>query len=82
MAVSEFSPGANINYQSGHAIFEATHGTAPDIAGKGYANPCSLLFISNDAVGSFRLVRKQPEITTAIEAAIERKIVTRILLKL
>ena len=26
------SPGANINYQTGHAIFEATHGTAPDIA--------------------------------------------------
>lgn len=37
------SPGANINYQSGHAIFEATHGTAPDIAGKDLANPCSLL---------------------------------------
>ncbi|HEL1718861.1 TPA: NADP-dependent isocitrate dehydrogenase [Streptococcus suis] len=37
------SPGANINYQTGHAIFEATHGTAPDIAGKDLANPCSLL---------------------------------------
>ncbi len=37
------SPGANINYQSGYAIFEATHGTAPDIAGTGKANPCSLL---------------------------------------
>lgn len=37
------APGANINYQTGHAIFEATHGTAPDIAGKGLANPCSLL---------------------------------------
>ncbi|HFU3704944.1 TPA: NADP-dependent isocitrate dehydrogenase [Streptococcus suis] len=37
------SPGANINYQTGHAIFEATHGTAPDIAGKNLANPCSLL---------------------------------------
>ncbi|HFI0622023.1 TPA: NADP-dependent isocitrate dehydrogenase [Streptococcus suis] len=37
------SPGANINYQTGHAIFEATHGTAPDIAGKNLANPSSLL---------------------------------------
>ncbi|MCL1943903.1 MAG: NADP-dependent isocitrate dehydrogenase [Candidatus Azobacteroides sp.] len=37
------APGANINYQTGHAIFEATHGTAPDIAGKQIANPSSLL---------------------------------------
>ncbi|NLO71767.1 MAG: NADP-dependent isocitrate dehydrogenase [Porphyromonadaceae bacterium] len=37
------APGANINYKTGHAIFEATHGTAPDIAGKNIANPCSLL---------------------------------------
>lgn len=37
------APGANINYQTGHAIFEATHGTAPDIVGAGRANPCSML---------------------------------------
>lgn len=37
------APGANINYRTGHAIFEATHGTAPDIVGKKKANPCSLL---------------------------------------
>ena len=37
------APGANINYNSGHAIFEATHGTAPDIAGQNKANPCSML---------------------------------------
>lgn len=37
------SPGANINYQTGHAIFEATHGVAPDIAGRDLANPSSLL---------------------------------------
>ena len=37
------APGANINYKTGHAIFEATHGTAPDIAGKNKANPCSML---------------------------------------
>lgn len=37
------APGANINYKTGHAIFEATHGTAPDIAGQNKANPCSML---------------------------------------
>ena len=37
------SPGANINYDSGLAIFEATHGTAPDIAGRDIVNPCSNL---------------------------------------
>ncbi|GHV07570.1 isocitrate dehydrogenase [NADP] [Bacteroidia bacterium] len=40
------APGANINYQSGHAIFEATHGTAPDIAGKNIVNPSSLILSS------------------------------------
>lgn len=37
------APGANINYHTGHAIFEATHGTAPNIAGKDVVNPCSLI---------------------------------------
>jgi isocitrate dehydrogenase len=40
------APGANINYDSGYAIFEATHGTAPDIAGKNIVNPSSLLLSS------------------------------------
>jgi isocitrate dehydrogenase len=40
------SPGANINYQTGIAIFEATHGTAPDISGKNIANPSSLILSS------------------------------------
>ncbi|MDO5321858.1 MAG: NADP-dependent isocitrate dehydrogenase [Bacteroidia bacterium] len=35
------APGANINYATGRAIFEATHGIAPDIAGKDIVNPCS-----------------------------------------
>lgn len=35
------APGGNINYSTGDAIFEATHGTAPDIAGKNVVNPCS-----------------------------------------
>lgn len=37
------SPGANINYLTGKAVFEATHGTAPDIAGKDLADPLSLV---------------------------------------
>jgi isocitrate dehydrogenase len=40
------SPGANINYHTGTAIFEATHGTAPDIAGMNLANPSSLILSS------------------------------------
>jgi len=37
------SPGANINYNTGCAIFEATHGIAPDIAGKDIVNPLSMV---------------------------------------
>lgn len=37
------APGANINYRTGHAIFEATHGTAPSIAGKNVVNPSSIV---------------------------------------
>jgi isocitrate dehydrogenase len=37
------APGANINYVTGHALFEATHGTAPKYAGKDMANPSSVI---------------------------------------
>jgi len=37
------APGANINYNTGHAIFEATHGTAPKYAGKDQVNPGSVI---------------------------------------
>ena len=37
------APGANINYTSGHAIFEATHGTAPKYAGQDKVNPSSVI---------------------------------------
>ena len=37
------APGANINYDNGIAIFESTHGTAPNIAGKNVVNPCSII---------------------------------------
>ncbi|MEC1337390.1 NADP-dependent isocitrate dehydrogenase [Bacillus velezensis] len=37
------APGANINYETGHAIFEATHGTAPKYAGLDKVNPSSVI---------------------------------------
>ncbi len=37
------APGANINYVSGHAVFEATHGTAPKYAGQDKVNPSSVI---------------------------------------
>lgn len=37
------APGANINYETGHAIFEATHGTAPKYAGQDKVNPGSVI---------------------------------------
>ena len=37
------APGANINYTTGHALFEATHGTAPKYAGKDVVNPSSVI---------------------------------------
>lgn len=37
------APGGNINYQTGHALFEATHGTAPQFAGQNKLNPTSII---------------------------------------
>ncbi len=37
------APGGNINYATGAAVFEATHGTAPDIAGRDMVNPLSII---------------------------------------
>ena len=37
------APGANINYETGHALFEATHGTAPKYANLDKVNPCSVI---------------------------------------
>lgn len=62
------APGANINYETGHAIFEATHGTAPDIAGQNKANPCSLLLSGAmlfDYIG-------WPEVSQLLTKAIEK----------
>lgn len=70
------SPGANINYSTGHAIFEATHGIAPDIAGQDKANPCSLLLsgcMLFDYIGWTEVARR---ITTAIEKTLAQGYVT------
>ena len=70
------APGANINYHTGNAIFEATHGTAPDIAGKNKANPCSIILSAvmmleylgwNEAAGC---------VVNAIETIFDRKMAT------
>jgi isocitrate dehydrogenase len=64
------APGANINYVTGHAIFEATHGTAPKYAGKDMANPCSLILsgaLMFDYLG-------WPEAARRVEEAVARTI--------
>ena len=70
------SPGANINYHTGYAIFEATHGTAPDIAGLGKANPSSLLLSGVMMLEHLGWQEAADLITTAIETAIVNKQVT------
>ena len=70
------SPGANINYHTGYAIFEATHGTAPDIAGLGKANPSSLLLSGVMMLEYFGWQEAADLITQAIEQALARKQVT------
>lgn len=62
------APGANINYQTGHAIFEATHGTAPNIAGKDVVNPCSIIL---SAVMMLEYLNWK-EAAALIEAALEQ----------
>jgi isocitrate dehydrogenase len=66
------APGANINYATGHAIFEATHGTAPDIAGQNKVNPCSILL---SAVMMLRYMG-WTEPADTIENALERAFAT------
>lgn len=70
------APGANINYHTGYAIFEATHGTAPDIAGQGKANPCSLLLSAAMLLDYLGWQEASQLITQAIEKAIATKQVT------
>jgi isocitrate dehydrogenase len=61
------SPGANINYLTGHAVFEATHGAAPDIAGENRANPSSLLLSATMALERIRWDEASKRIIQAME---------------
>lgn len=70
------SPGANINYQTGHAIFEATHGTAPDIAGQNKANPSSLLLSACMMLEFMGWNEAAEKIIVALEQAILHQQVT------
>ena len=65
------APGANINYLSGHAIFEATHGTAPDIVGKNLANPCSMLLSGVMMLNYLGWVEPANLITSSLEKLFE-----------
>lgn len=70
------APGANINYKSGHAVFEATHGTAPKLAGLDKVNPCSFLLSAEMMLRYIGWGEAAERITSAIEAAIAAKTVT------
>lgn len=70
------APGANINYQTGHAIFEATHGTAPDIAGENKANPSSLLLSACMMLDYLGWTEASRLIVLALEEAFENGQVT------
>lgn len=63
------APGANINYVTGNAIFEATHGTAPIHAGKNKANPCSLLLSAVMMLQYMGWCEAGSAIVTAMESA-------------
>lgn len=70
------APGANINYVTGHAVFEATHGTAPKYAGLDKVNPGSVIL---SGVMMFEFLGWQEVadlITNAIEKCIDQKVVT------
>ena len=66
------APGANINYLSGHAIFEATHGTAPDIVGKNLANPCSMLLSGVMMLNYIEWYEPAKLITSSLEKLFEK----------
>jgi isocitrate dehydrogenase len=70
------APGANINYVSGHGIFEATHGTAPKYAGQDKVNPGSLLLSGVLMFEHLGWQAAADDIVRALEATIAEKIVT------
>ncbi len=71
------APGANINYDSGYAIFEATHGTAPDIAQKNLVNPLSLVLSAQMMLSYLGWEEASVLITKAVQDAIQKGMVTR-----
>jgi isocitrate dehydrogenase len=70
------APGANINYVSGHGIFEATHGTAPKYAGLDKVNPGSVLLSGVMMFEHLGWQEAADEIIAAMQATIADKIVT------
>lgn len=70
------APGGNINYETGVAIFEATHGTAPDIANQDRANPCSLLLSSEMMLRYMGWRDAADRIDRGIKAAVASRKVT------
>ncbi len=70
------APGGNINYDTGHAIFEATHGTAPKYAGMDKVNPGSVILSGEMMLRYMGWNEAADLIVKGMEAAIEDKIVT------
>ncbi|MEC9291179.1 MAG: NADP-dependent isocitrate dehydrogenase [Pseudomonadota bacterium] len=70
------APGANINYMSGHAIFEATHGTAPKYAGQDKVNPSSVILSGEMMLRHMGWNEAADLIVSGIEGAITSKTVT------
>ncbi len=70
------APGGNINYVTGHGIFEATHGTAPKYAGLDKVNPGSVLLSGVMMFEHLGWQGAADDIVRALEATISEKIVT------
>ncbi len=70
------APGANINYQTGHAIFEATHGTAPKYANLDKVNPSSVILSGEMMLRHLKWDEAADLIIAAMEKTIASKVVT------
>ncbi len=70
------APGANINYETGHAIFEATHGTAPKYAGLDKVNPSSVILSGVLMLEHIGWTEAAQLVTKAMEKTIASKVVT------
>ncbi|MGH9286595.1 MAG: isocitrate/isopropylmalate family dehydrogenase, partial [Acidimicrobiales bacterium] len=70
------APGANINYETGHGVFEATHGTAPRYAGQDKVNPSSVILSGAMMFEHLGWAKVAADIVRALEATIADGIVT------